>query len=154
MENLISLSEWARMNGIQPDTARQKALRGGFRTARKIGRNWVISKNEPNIDKRKKEGVKVVRKRIYFVMTNGYNMLVSVDEDKKVRYLIETEEFPYLLDLDSEEKKERAKEFLEAIEGDSSWEDAGKIESLEEWMNLDGHLGDPSEIIAEIEKEF
>lgn len=54
MENLISLGEWAKKNGITPDTARQNALRGKYKTARKIGRNWVIDENEPNTDNRKK----------------------------------------------------------------------------------------------------
>lgn len=55
MSNLISLGEWAKSKGISPDTARQNALRGKYDTAKKIGRNWVIEKNEPNIDHRKKD---------------------------------------------------------------------------------------------------
>ena len=55
MDELISLGDWARIHNISPDTARQNALRGKYKTARKIGRNWVIDKNEPNIDRRKKE---------------------------------------------------------------------------------------------------
>ena len=41
-EELISLSEYARRNGIDPATVRQRVNRGAYRTARKIGRNWVI----------------------------------------------------------------------------------------------------------------
>jgi hypothetical protein len=37
-------------------SAWRKALRGGFKTARKIGRNWVIDKNEPYTDNRVKSG--------------------------------------------------------------------------------------------------
>ena len=55
-EELISLAEYAALNGIDPSTARQRALRGAYRTARKIGRNWVIDKNEPHIDNRVKSG--------------------------------------------------------------------------------------------------
>ena len=51
---LISLVEYAKLNGIDSATARQRAIRGSFKTARKIGRNWVIDKNEPLIDNRKK----------------------------------------------------------------------------------------------------
>lgn len=36
-----------------PATVRQMALRGGFQTARKIGRNWVIEDSEPYPDHRK-----------------------------------------------------------------------------------------------------
>ena len=39
-------------------------------------------------------------KKLYFVETNGYNMLVSVDEDNNCRYLTETDEFPYTVNND------------------------------------------------------
>lgn len=51
---LISLHEWAEKNGITHDTARQRAGRGCFQTAQKIGRNWVIDSEEPLIDGRRK----------------------------------------------------------------------------------------------------
>lgn len=51
----ILLAEWARKNGITPDTARQKALRGGFKTARKSGRDWLINENEENVDRRRRK---------------------------------------------------------------------------------------------------
>ena len=50
---LISLVEYAKIHGRDPATARQMALRGGFKTARKIGRNWVIEDSEPYPDRRK-----------------------------------------------------------------------------------------------------
>lgn len=53
---LISLAEYAARNNRTPDTARQMALRGGFETARKIGRNWVIDDAEPWPDHRVKSG--------------------------------------------------------------------------------------------------
>lgn len=52
----ISLTEYAKANGRNPATARQMALRGGFETARKIGRNWVIENTEPWPDRRIKTG--------------------------------------------------------------------------------------------------
>jgi len=53
MDNeIISLAEYAKLHGITGGTARQRALRGVFKTARKIGRDWVIEKNEPYIDYR------------------------------------------------------------------------------------------------------
>jgi len=56
MDNeLIGLTEYAKLHGITGDTARQRAARGVFKTARKIGRNWVIEKNEPYIDNRFKK---------------------------------------------------------------------------------------------------
>lgn len=50
--DLIPLKEWAAKNGISHATARQKAGRGGFLTARKVGRDWMISSAEPNTDHR------------------------------------------------------------------------------------------------------
>ena len=52
---LISLVEWAHRNGIDPSTARHKAIKGNLKTARKIGRNWLIDDTEKHTDLRKKE---------------------------------------------------------------------------------------------------
>lgn len=52
---LISLAEYAKIHGRDPATVRQMALRGGFETARKIGRNWCIEDYEEYPDHRKKE---------------------------------------------------------------------------------------------------
>lgn len=52
---LISIVEYAKKHGRDPATAQQKAARGGFATAVKIGRNWVIDENEPYTDGRRKE---------------------------------------------------------------------------------------------------
>lgn len=56
---LISLTEYARLNGRNPATARQMALRGGFRTARKVGRDWMIDSEEPYPDKRRKSAMQM-----------------------------------------------------------------------------------------------
>lgn len=45
----IPISEWARRHGITPASARQKAQRGGFKTAEKIGTVWLIEEAEPHI---------------------------------------------------------------------------------------------------------
>ena len=51
----ISLAEWARKHGIDESTARQKARRGGFKTAHKVGRDWLIRETEDNPDGRRKK---------------------------------------------------------------------------------------------------
>jgi len=51
---LISIVEYAQKHGKEASTVRQKAERGGFKTARKIGRNWIIDSEEPYEDLRKK----------------------------------------------------------------------------------------------------
>lgn len=56
IDNYISIKEYAELHGKNPMNVQQKILRGGFKTARKIGRNWVIDKNEPYIDGRVKSG--------------------------------------------------------------------------------------------------
>lgn len=70
MSKLISLGEWAKKNGIDPATARQRAGRGSFKTAQKIGRNWVIDEDEKLIDHRKKD-----------ITTDIYKKVFDVDED-------------------------------------------------------------------------
>lgn len=59
---LISLAEYAEIHGRDPATVRQMALRGGFQTARKIGRNWVIEDSEEYPDHRKRGGKNADRK--------------------------------------------------------------------------------------------
>ena len=53
---LISLVEYAEKHGKRQESARKMAQRGGFKTARKIGRNWVIDSEEPWPDRRVKTG--------------------------------------------------------------------------------------------------
>ena len=53
---LITLKEFAERNGRSADSARQKANRGGFRTAQKIGRDWLIDEDEHYSDNREKSG--------------------------------------------------------------------------------------------------
>lgn len=53
---LISLAEYAAKHGKAPVSARALAQRGGFQTARKIGRNWLIDDQEPYPDRRVKTG--------------------------------------------------------------------------------------------------
>ena len=85
-------------------------------------------------------------KKLYFVETNDYNMVVSVDNENKCRYLTESEEFPYVINDTFEEKKRKALEFLNSVEDDSSWEEDCTYEQIFEEF--------PVEIIAEIEKEL
>lgn len=53
---LISLAEYAAKHGKAQVSARSLAASGGFQTAKKIGRNWVIDDAEPWPDSRVKSG--------------------------------------------------------------------------------------------------
>ena len=53
---LISLADYARSLGKNPANARQLAIRGSFRTAQKIGRDWLIDSDEEWPDRRVKTG--------------------------------------------------------------------------------------------------
>lgn len=50
----ITLTEYARRHGRALATVRQKAYRGGFKTARRVGRDWLIDEDEPLVDNRRK----------------------------------------------------------------------------------------------------
>ena len=52
---LITLKEYAERHGRDPATVRQKALRGTFVTAVKIGRDWLIDEDEPYSDLRSRK---------------------------------------------------------------------------------------------------
>ena len=49
---LITIKAYAERHGKNPVNVRQKALRGGFQTAQKIGRDWLIDEDEPFVDRR------------------------------------------------------------------------------------------------------
>lgn len=80
-------------------------------------------------------------KNLMYVHTLGYDMLVSDEgEGQTVRALTETEDFPYL------PTKEKATEFLNSVEDDSSW-------MIIDRTTLFNMLSE-TEIIATIEKEI
>ena len=53
LDNMMPLKEWAKREGIDPATARQKILRGQLEAV-KIGRDWWIDRDTRNVDHRKK----------------------------------------------------------------------------------------------------
>lgn len=53
---LITLKEYAERHGRDPVVVRQKAIRGGFKTAHHLGRDWVIDEDEPYVDDRVRNG--------------------------------------------------------------------------------------------------
>ena len=55
-DETISLTEYAKRHNKAASTVRQMALRGGFKTARKVGRDWLIDESEPYPDARVKTG--------------------------------------------------------------------------------------------------
>jgi rubrerythrin len=60
---LISLAEYAALHDRAAITVRKKAKCGGFKTARKIGHNWVIDSDEPYEDNRHGDPDNVIRTR-------------------------------------------------------------------------------------------
>lgn len=60
---LILLTEYAKQRGKNPVVVAQKAERGTFRTAVKIGRQWFIEESEPYIDQRVTSGKYVGTRR-------------------------------------------------------------------------------------------
>lgn len=77
-------------------------------------------------------------KKLYFVRTNGYDMLVS--DNGEIRRVLTDNSDVLLCDVENPE------EYLEnVVEDDSSWEEYS--ETVEE-------LTTDAEILAEIEKEF
>lgn len=79
-------------------------------------------------------------KKLYYVSTNGYDMLATYDEDEKiVRYANEIDVRPFL-------------GHLEDVEDDSSWEIAEDVEDFEEWLGI-GQGSESPEILESIDFE-
>ncbi len=53
IDDLITLAEYAKLHGKDPSSVRQKILRGNLKAV-KMGRNWMIDKNTPYEDLRRK----------------------------------------------------------------------------------------------------
>lgn len=85
-------------------------------------------------------------KKLYYIRTNGYDMLVSYDENNFVRFLAENKYFP------SDDDGIFA--FLESVEDDTSWEYEEDVEDLEEWLGIDYNNPETPRILFEIEKEL
>jgi len=60
---LITCKEYAERNGLSPVSVRHKIERGGFRTAVKIGRDWLLDEDEQNVDHRIRSGKYVGSRR-------------------------------------------------------------------------------------------
>ncbi len=61
---LISLGEYAKMKGKDSGNLRTKIKKGHFKSAKKIGNQWVIDSNEEWIDKRRKVLKEITNERI------------------------------------------------------------------------------------------
>ena len=55
LENYVTVKEFAELNGVLPNTVRQKILRGRLKAV-KVGRDWLIEKDTPYTDGRFKNG--------------------------------------------------------------------------------------------------
>ena len=53
---LITVKEYAARHGVSPAAVRQKCERGGYKTAQKPGRDWLIDEDEEYTDLRMKSG--------------------------------------------------------------------------------------------------
>ncbi len=83
--DLISFAEYAAMHNVVAATVRQKNLRGGFKTAQKIGRNWVIDRNEPYSDDRQT----LLDKSTVDRVTSTYQKNESLKETARIEKLSE-----------------------------------------------------------------
>ena len=105
---LISLKEYAELYGVTPATVRQKVLRGGFKTARKIGGVWLIEKNEPYIDQREKGGnnkVKNIKRAVEDSLNSTYGYFMYNEKNNEVVFqsILSPENFPESEDWESYE---------------------------------------------------
>lgn len=139
---LISLVEFAQRHDRDPATARQMAGRGGFQTARKIGRNWVIDSEEAWPDRRVTSGKyrKEKDKMKKFFEVNGIEYEIKAvtaicaadeeDESKRQGALMVSSEqngerSEYV--VFGWEMPESEEDFTEMCEDYSAWESAQEV---------------------------
>ncbi len=67
----ITLKEYAGRHGKAPVSVRQLAQRGGFRTAHKIGRDWVVDEHEPYPDDRRVKPSEVINREAMGGLADG-----------------------------------------------------------------------------------
>ena len=80
---LISISEYAQLHDRNPYTVQQKCARGGFKTAKKIGRNWVIDSEEPYGDNRRGPKTSLIKQGLLtqeLESINGQSVRVNFQE--------------------------------------------------------------------------
>lgn len=53
---LITIKEYSERNGLNHTNVRHKCQRGSYKTAKKIGRDWLIDEDELDVDHRIKTG--------------------------------------------------------------------------------------------------
>lgn len=53
---LVTIKQYAERNGLNSENVRHKCQRGSYRTAQKLGRDWLIDDQEPDVDRRVKSG--------------------------------------------------------------------------------------------------
>lgn len=53
---LITIKEYAERYGLSHGNVRHKCQRGSYKTAQKIGRDWLIDEDEQDVDHRVKTG--------------------------------------------------------------------------------------------------
>jgi hypothetical protein len=81
-DNLILISEYAKMHGKSKRTIKDKCKRGGFKTAIQISGMWLIDKNEPYTDLRTKEHT--INKKSRFTDEELINKLRDYSKDGHV----------------------------------------------------------------------
>ena len=52
----ITIKDYAERNGLRHTTVKQRCERGCYKTARKLGRDWIIDENDNFADGRVKSG--------------------------------------------------------------------------------------------------
>ena len=82
--------------------------------------------------------------KLFYIRTNGFDLVASVDEDDITRVMTENDCFP-------KEKDEKSiNDFLNSIEDNSSWK---IVDTMEWWTELATEIRS-KDILAKIKKEL
>lgn len=54
LQDYVTIAEYAKLHDMPLSTIKQRVLRGSYKTALKVGKNYILNKNERFIDARNK----------------------------------------------------------------------------------------------------
>lgn len=144
---LISLTEWAKREGITDRAARQKASEGRLKTAQKIARNWVIDESEQNADYRRREMTKREIASLLADMTDAE--MYESDQYPQITHMAGTSRegdegvIYFLVEVDGEEI------IYEEVTIDASAEDYGWAQDTEALTELYQQVRDAAQAILD-----
>lgn len=84
---MISLTDYARQHNKDESAVRRMAQNGRFRTAQKIGRNWIIDDKETYPPRRKRMGKILTNDEMAAITAEERKAMLKVEQARKYSHI-------------------------------------------------------------------